>query len=127
MNSAQNKNKIGIWIFLSVLLILGTVVGLFIYTNNQANIRQQNAIEQENKKSEAEKEEEQNESTNNLVDYINCKTEATTAKDNDLRINSKYETTDENGGTIYHGNADMFNQIEQSYQQALTRCSNTYQ
>lgn len=121
----MNKNILVIAV--AIVVVGAGFVGAMVYIHNsdiQLEREKQQKIDQDKK--DAEEKAQQEASAKNLQ-YLNCKFAASSEKDSALKANSQYETKDENGGVIYHGNQAIFNQIEQSYQQSLTRCSTAYQ
>lgn len=127
----MNKN----YLIVSVsILLVGLAFGGILFYNHQGDLnlkKQQLEFDQQkeqNKTDATKKEAEQktSESLSNNLKYTSCVAQATTARDNALKVNSQYETKDENGGVVYHGNATVFDNIESDYQQEKARCGNLF-
>ncbi|HRN97366.1 MAG TPA: hypothetical protein PLZ58_02895 [Candidatus Saccharibacteria bacterium] len=63
----------------------------------------------------------------NSLNYLKCTKEADDKRNSDLEINSNYETKDSDGNVIYHGDATVFNNINQTATQEKALCSKMYQ
>ena len=101
-------------------------VAAFVFVN-QNNLNYQREVRAEQAKAEAAKKQEASDAAaKSKFDYILCTSQAQTEKDKQLKANSQYETKDVNGGTVYHGNANIFDQIDQAYQSSVSRCASLY-
>ena len=110
-------------ICLAVLVVGLGAIGAFVYIN-QSNLNYQRELQAEKAKEEqAKKQEAADADARSRAQYYICTSQAATEKNNQLKANSDYETKDESGGTIYHGNRAVFDQIDESYQSELNRCA----
>jgi uncharacterized membrane protein YhiD involved in acid resistance len=132
MESGVNKSTI---VLAGSIVLVGVIfAGVFTYAH-QSDIKiksQQLELEKQKeqaKTDEAKKKEDEAhaDKMTNQLQYNSCVVQAESKKDSDLKINSDYETIDENGGVIYHGDISTFNRIDEVAQQEKTRCSMMYQ
>ncbi len=128
----MNKNTLAI---VGAILFVGLAgIGAFIYVQRGNLAVEKQKLEQQKERDRKEDEEKEQKQTaekveelSNTLQYDSCVQNAEKARDRDLAANSTYETTDENGGTIYHGNAQVFDNIDRTAQEEKTRCARLYQ
>ncbi len=128
----MNKNTL---IIASTIVLIGLVMAGSLVYINQLNVSiKSQELELEKQKEQtkiddAKKADELKAQTDlsNSLNYLKCTKEADDKRNSDLEINSNYETKDSDGNVIYHGDATVFNNINQTATQEKALCSKMYQ
>jgi hypothetical protein len=126
MSNNHHKQNIGIWIFLSVLLVMGTVVALYFVNDN--SIKQAQKQEQEQIKAD-KKAVEEKASNDKFVNNLN-RSACTRAADNDywsyVKINATSSKEDSGGQILYTAPKIVWDTADSNKQQAVSNCYREY-